>query len=38
MNCSDYITMSEAFNMPFEYREILFKMVKKRSEELMENR
>lgn len=34
MNCSDYITMSEAFALPFKYRELLFDMAKKRSEEM----
>jgi len=34
MNCSDYITVSEAFNMPYEYRELLYDAAKKRIEEM----
>ena len=34
MNCSDYITMAEAFALPYQYREILYEMAKKRSEEM----
>lgn len=34
MNCSDYITMSEAFSLPYQYREMIYEMAKKRSDEM----
>ena len=34
MNCSDYIKLSDAFALPYKYRELLYDLAKKRSEEM----
>ena len=34
LNCSDYVTMQEAFSLPYKYREEIFEMVKERFEAL----
>lgn len=34
MNCSDYITMSEAFQLPYKHRELLYDMAKERIENM----
>ena len=34
LNCSDYVTMQEAFSLPYQYREEIYEMVKERLKEL----
>lgn len=36
-NCSDYITLSEAFSMPFNDRKLLIKIAEERYKKMEEN-
>lgn len=36
MNCSDYISMTEAFSLPYAYREIVYEVAKEKYDEMKE--
>ena len=36
-NCSDYITLSEAFSLPYKDRQLMYKVAEERYKKLQEN-
>ena len=37
MSCSDYVTLSEAYSLPFKDREVIYKIVEEQRKKLSKN-